>query len=57
MDVKLVLDLEFLTTFLASVPSLRLLHLSRGRQRGHEALTHLSGQGDLLASDWSKLVT
>ena len=39
MDMKLILDLEYLSTFLARVPSLRLLHTERGRERGHEGLS------------------
>ena len=42
MDMKLILDIEYLSTFLARVPSLRLLHTERGRERGHEGLIHLS---------------
>ena len=53
MDMKLVLDLEYLSTFLARVPSLRLLHTSRGRERGHEGLIHLSG--DPSSSDMSDM--
>lgn len=43
MDMKLILDIEYLSTFLARVPSLRLIHTLRSREKGHEGLIHLSG--------------
>ena len=54
LNLKLVLDLEFLATFLARVPRLQLYHGTGGHSEFH-GLIHLAGLDQLRAVTFTKL--